>query len=61
MSVDAGTNRLALHVIHEERNAAFSVHGGWQLPEHYGDVAAPRDPQDDPCTTPGLKATDAPY
>ena len=40
MSVDAGTNRLALHVIHEERNAAFSVHGGWQLPDHYGDVAA---------------------
>ena len=39
MSVDAGTTRLALHVIHEEHNAAFAVHGRWQLPEHYGEIA----------------------
>ncbi len=31
-----GANRLALHTIHEARGAAFSLRGGWRIPEEYG-------------------------
>ncbi len=33
----AGINRLALHAVHEAHGATFALHGGWRLPEQYGD------------------------
>jgi aminomethyltransferase len=34
---EAGINRLALHAVHEAYGATFALHGGWRLPETYGD------------------------
>lgn len=34
---DPGVNRLALHAVHETLGATFALHGGWRLPETYGD------------------------